>query len=70
MTTSPTSCSSYPGHVTREVLTAMDQQDRARLERVMHYPEDLAGGLMNTDTITIRARLTLDVVLALFTPPF
>ena len=52
-----------PGHVTREVLTAMDQQDRARLERVMHYPEDLAGGLMNTDTITIRARLTLDVVL-------
>jgi magnesium transporter len=41
----------------------MDQQDRARLERVMHYPDDLAGGLMNTDTITIRARLTLDVVL-------
>jgi magnesium transporter len=52
-----------PGHVTREVLTAMDQQDRARLERVIHYPEDVAGGLMNTDTITIRARLTLDVVL-------
>lgn len=52
-----------PGHVTREVLTVMDQQDRARLERVMHYPEDLAGGLMNTDTITIRARLTLDIVL-------
>ena len=52
-----------PGHVTQEVLNAMDQQDRARLERVMHYPDDVAGGLMNTDTITIRARLTLDVVL-------
>jgi magnesium transporter len=52
-----------PGQVTREVLTAMDQQDRTRLERVMHYPDDIAGGLMNTDTITIRARLTLDVVL-------
>ena len=52
-----------PGHVMREVLTAMDQQDRARLERVMHYPEDVAGGLMNTDAITIRADLTLDVVL-------
>jgi magnesium transporter len=52
-----------PGHVTQEVLTAMDHQDRARLERVMHYPDDVAGGLMNTDTITIRARLTLDVVL-------
>ena len=52
-----------PDRVTREVLDAMDQQDRARLERVMHFPDDCAGGLMNTDTITIRARLTLDVVL-------
>jgi magnesium transporter len=52
-----------PDHVTREVLNAMDLQDRARLERVMHYPDDVAGGLMNTDTITIRPRLTLDVVL-------
>ena len=52
-----------PGRVTREVLNAMDYQDRARLEQVMHYPDDTAGGLMNTDTITIRARLTLDVVL-------
>lgn len=52
-----------PGHVTREVLNSMDLQDRTRLERVMHYPDDTAGGLMNTDTITIRARFTLDVVL-------
>ena len=52
-----------PDRVTREVLDAMDQQDRARLERVMHFPDDCAGGLMNTDTITIRARLTLEVVL-------
>jgi magnesium transporter len=33
------------------------------VERVMLYPEDTAGGLMSTDTITIRAPLTLDVVL-------
>jgi magnesium transporter len=52
-----------PDRITREVLNSMDQQDRARLERVMLYPEDTAGGLMNTDTITIRAPLTLDVVL-------
>jgi magnesium transporter len=52
-----------PGRVTREVLNAMDHQDRSRLEQVMLYPDDIAGGLMNTDTITIRARLTLDVVL-------
>jgi len=52
-----------PDRVTREVLNVMDHQDRARLEQVMHYPDDIAGGLMNTDTITIRARLTLEVVL-------
>ena len=52
-----------PDRVTREVLNSMDFQDRARLETVMHYPDDTAGGLMNTDTITIRARHTMDVVL-------
>ena len=52
-----------PDRITQEVLNAMDYQDRARLEKVMHYPDDCAGGLMNTDTITIRASLTLDVVL-------
>jgi magnesium transporter len=52
-----------PGTVLREVLTAMDQQDRARVEQVLEYADDTAGGLMNTDTITVRARHTLDVVL-------
>ena len=52
-----------PDRITWEVLNSMDQQDRSRLQRVMLYPEDTAGGLMNTDTITIRAPLTLDVVL-------
>jgi magnesium transporter len=52
-----------PGRVTREVLNSMDHQDRARIEQVLTYADDTAGGLMNTDTITIRARFTLDVVL-------
>ncbi len=52
-----------PDRITYEVLNAMDIQDRTRLERVIFYPDDTAGGLMNTDTITIRAPLTLDVVL-------
>ncbi|MDO6806502.1 CBS domain-containing protein, partial [Wenyingzhuangia sp. 1_MG-2023] len=30
---------------------------------ILGYPEDSAGGLMNTDTITIRPDITLDVVL-------
>lgn len=52
-----------PEAFTQKVLEAMDEQDRSRLERVMVYDEDTAGGLMNTDTITIRADVTLDVVL-------
>lgn len=52
-----------PEAFTQQVLEAMDEQDRSRLEKVMVYDEDTAGGLMNTDTITIRADVTLDVVL-------
>jgi len=51
-----------PDAVIREVLLSMDKQDRSRLETVLAYPEDSAGGLMNTDTITIRSEVTLDVV--------
>lgn len=52
-----------PNMVIDEVLEAMDEQDRLRLEKVIGYPEDSAGGLMNTDTITVRPDITLDVVL-------
>src|SRR5690606_24122606 len=52
-----------PERVTQEILESMDDQDRARLEAAMGYPEDSAGGLMNTDTITVRPDITLDVVL-------
>jgi len=52
-----------PEKVLQEVLRAMDQQDRTRVEQVLEYPENTAGGLMNTDTITVRARHTVDVVL-------
>ena len=52
-----------PEKVAQEVLKTMDAQDRARVEQVLDYPENTAGGLMNTDTITVRARHTADVVL-------
>jgi magnesium transporter len=52
-----------PGAVTREVLRSMDKQNLDRLEAVLHYPEDTAGGLMNVDTVTVRSGVTLDVVL-------
>jgi magnesium transporter len=52
-----------PADVIQEVLRAMDEQNRSRLDTVLHYPEDSAGGLMNVDTVTVRADVTLDVVL-------
>lgn len=52
-----------PDTVIKEVLRAMDRQDRERLAQVMSYPEDSAGGLMNPDVVTVRPDVTLDVVL-------
>jgi len=52
-----------PQDVTESVLQSLGEQHRQRLEAVLSYPEDSAGGLMNTDTITVRADLTLDVVI-------
>ncbi len=51
-----------PEAVTQQVLRSMDQRDRERLQRVLAYPEDSAGGLMNTDTVTVRPDVTLEVV--------
>ena len=52
-----------PETVVGEVMSALDDQHRKRLEAMLSYPEDTAGGLMNTDTVTIRPEVTLDVVL-------
>ncbi|MBT8140927.1 MAG: magnesium transporter [Gammaproteobacteria bacterium] len=52
-----------PERLTNQVLLSLDQQNRQRLEAVLSYPEDSAGGLMNVDTITVRPDVELDVVL-------
>jgi len=52
-----------PQEVTDELLLSMDRNNRDLLKRVMSYPEDSAGGLMNPDVITIRPDVTIDVVL-------
>ncbi|ASJ75930.1 magnesium transporter [Granulosicoccus antarcticus] len=54
---------SLPEQLTAEVLAGMGRQDRERLEQVLAFPEDSAGGLMNMDVITVRGDVTLDVVL-------
>ena len=52
-----------PEPVADEVLQAMDEQYRERLEAVLAYPEDTAGGLMNVDVLTVRADVSLETVL-------
>lgn len=53
---------SLPETVVREVLAGMDKQNRQLLERVLSWPEDSAGGLMNVDAVAVRADVTLEVV--------
>ena len=54
---------SLPNTLIDPLLQSLDQQHRERLESVLSYPEDSAGGMMDTDTITVRAAVTVDVVL-------
>jgi len=51
-----------PRTVARRVLESMDEQQRQRVETVLSFPEDTAGGLMNTDTITVRPNISLNIL--------
>ena len=48
---------------TEEILQGMDLERRKRLEAVLYYPQDVAGGLMDLDTISVRADVSVSVVL-------
>ncbi len=48
-----------PDNEYQEVLNSMDSQDRARVETALSYDEESAGGMMNTDTITLRPDVPL-----------
>ncbi|MED6342614.1 MAG: magnesium transporter, partial [Pseudomonadota bacterium] len=52
-----------PTTISEQVLASLDARDRARVEAVLSFPEDSAGGLMDTDSITVRPRHTLELVL-------
>jgi len=55
--------SEIPHAVSQELLLSMEQQDRDRLKSVLSYADDTAGGLMDLNTVIIRADTTLEVVL-------
>ena len=52
-----------PDKLSDKVLRSMDAQDQERVKTALAHPEDCAGGLMNTDTVTVRPDVTVDVVL-------
>jgi magnesium transporter len=52
-----------PEAVGTQLVKSMDTQDRERLNAVLSYEPDTAGGLMNTDTVSVRADVTVEVVL-------
>jgi len=52
-----------PDPVVEQVLPAMDRHHYSRLRQVLFYPENSAGGLMNTDILTVRTEMTLKRVL-------
>ncbi len=52
-----------PDDVIKDLLDSMDATRRGRLETILSYPEDSAGGLMNLDAITVRSDVTLSTVL-------
>ena len=51
-----------PDEVADTILQVMDAQNRQRLADVLTYPEDNADGLMDTDVVSVRADVSLDVV--------
>ncbi|MFT5676301.1 MAG: magnesium transporter [Paraglaciecola sp.] len=55
--------SSLPAAKSQDLLASMDEQDRQRAELGLSYGEDTAGFIMNTDTITLRSEVSVDVIL-------
>src|SRR4051812_24951571 len=51
-----------PEAVSLQVVKSMDAQDRDRLNTVLSFEADSAGGLMNNDTVSVRADVTVEVV--------
>lgn len=51
-----------PKTVTQEVLKSLNKQDQERVQQVLAYDEESAGGLMNVDIVTVRPDVTLEVV--------
>jgi magnesium transporter len=55
--------SGLPEAVSQDLLASMDEQDRLRAQQGLSYGEETAGFIMNTDTITMRPEISVEVFL-------
>jgi len=53
----------FPSAILDKVLDAMGESDKNRFEEVLSFADKTAGGLMSLEVLTVRAEITLDVVL-------
>ena len=54
---------SLPDKLIEQTLAGMTRQQRMRVETVLAYDENTAGGMMDTQVVTTRADVSIDVVL-------
>jgi len=54
---------SLPESLIKETLDGMSRQQRMRVEAVLAFDENTAGGMMDTQVLTTRANVSVDVVL-------
>ena len=54
---------SLPKNLVKKTVKSLDKQNQDRLSKVLSFPDDTAGGLMNIDTINVRANVTIEVLL-------
>jgi magnesium transporter len=55
--------SDLPSYATRELLTLLDDDERAEAEKLLAYPADSVGRLMTPEYVAIRERWTIQGVL-------
>ena len=53
-----------PKERTEEILSKMSQVDRKRIEMGLTYADNTAGGLLNTDVISVRPNNSIEVVIS------
>jgi magnesium transporter len=52
-----------PEALKQQIVRSLDSSDRLRLQSVLSYDADSAGGLMNPETVTVRRDVNVEVVL-------